>query len=61
MKYLRLLRVKHYIKNGLVFLPLFFAKEMTATGLLYKQNLPVWQPGNTGNVDFSEIEAEFRV
>ena len=36
MKYLRLLRVKHYIKNGLVFLPLFFAQEMTATGLLYK-------------------------
>ena len=34
MKYLRLLRVKHYIKNGLVFLPLFFSKELTATHLL---------------------------
>jgi hypothetical protein len=31
------------------------------TGLLYKENLPVWQPENAGNVDFSEIEAEFRV
>lgn len=30
MKYLRLLRVKHYIKNGLVFLPLFFAKRISA-------------------------------
>ena len=30
MKYLRLLRVKHYIKNGLVFLPLFFSKSFSA-------------------------------
>ena len=30
MKYLRLLRVKHYIKNGLVFLPLFFSKNFSA-------------------------------
>ena len=34
MKYLRLLRVKHYIKNVLVFLPLFFSREITAPGLL---------------------------
>ena len=34
MKYLRLLRVKHYIKNGLVFLPLFFAHQLTAVNLL---------------------------
>lgn len=33
MKYLRLLRVKHYMKNGLVFLPLFFAKRISATDL----------------------------
>ncbi len=33
MKYLRLLRVKHYIKNGLVFLPLFFARRMAASDL----------------------------
>ncbi len=34
MKYLRLLRVKHYIKNGLVFLPLFFAHKLTVIDLL---------------------------
>lgn len=34
MKYLRLLRVKHYIKNGLVFLPLFFAKRISAMDLV---------------------------
>lgn len=34
MKYLRLLRVKHYIKNGLVFLPLFFAKRISAVDLV---------------------------
>ncbi|MBN1776850.1 MAG: decaprenyl-phosphate phosphoribosyltransferase [Clostridiales bacterium] len=39
MKYLRLLRVKHYIKNGLVFLPLFFAKRVTAVDLLLKSLL----------------------
>ncbi|MFH1511845.1 MAG: decaprenyl-phosphate phosphoribosyltransferase [Bacillota bacterium] len=33
MKYLRLLRVKHYIKNGLVFLPLFFAHKLTVIDL----------------------------
>ena len=26
--YLKLLRVKHYIKNILVFIPLFFAREL---------------------------------
>ena len=39
MKYLRLLRVKHYIKNGLVFLPLFFARRVTAVDLLFKSLL----------------------
>ena len=34
MKYLRLLRVKHYMKNILVFLPLFFAKRISALDLL---------------------------
>ena len=36
MKYLRLLRVKHYMKNGLVFLPLFFAHKITVVDLLLK-------------------------
>jgi 4-hydroxybenzoate polyprenyltransferase len=36
MQTLRLLRVKHYIKNTLVFLPLFFAREITASALLWK-------------------------
>jgi len=36
MKYIRLLRVKHYIKNGLVFLPLFFAVQFTSLHLLYR-------------------------
>jgi 2-oxoglutarate/2-oxoacid ferredoxin oxidoreductase subunit beta len=31
------------------------------TGLLYVEDLPVWQPDNTGNVDLSRFEAEFRV
>ena len=34
MKVLRLLRVKHYIKNGLIFLPLFFAKRISAVDLV---------------------------
>lgn len=36
MKYVRLLRVKHYIKNGLVFLPLFFAVKFTEPALLWR-------------------------
>ena len=32
MKYLRLLRVKHYIKNLLVFVPLFFSGQFLDTG-----------------------------
>ncbi|MGD8842821.1 MAG: 2-oxoacid:ferredoxin oxidoreductase subunit beta [Gammaproteobacteria bacterium] len=32
-----------------------------ATGLLYVEDLPVWQPGNEGQAELSEIEAEFRV
>jgi 4-hydroxybenzoate polyprenyltransferase len=36
MKYIRLLRMKHYIKNGLVFLPLFFAVRLTAIDLLFR-------------------------
>ena len=32
-----------------------------ATGLLYVEDLPVWQPKNKGEIDMSEIEAEFRV
>ena len=32
-----------------------------ATGLLYVQDLPVWQPEHEGRADMSEIEAEFRV
>ncbi len=39
MKYLRLLRVKHYMKNGLIFLPLFFAKRISAVDLLLKSLL----------------------
>lgn len=35
-KYLKLLRVKHYIKNVLVFLPLFFARGIFDVGLLEK-------------------------
>jgi 2-oxoglutarate ferredoxin oxidoreductase subunit beta len=31
------------------------------TGLLYVEDLPVWQPANAGNADMSTIEAEFRV
>lgn len=30
MKYIRLLRIKHYIKNIIIFLPVFFAKELSA-------------------------------
>ncbi len=36
MQILRLLRVKHYIKNVLIFLPLFFARELTTPALLLK-------------------------
>lgn len=32
MKYVKLLRVKHYIKNILVFIPLFFGQEILARG-----------------------------
>ena len=39
MKYLRLLRVKHYIKNGLIFLPLFFAKQIMAADLVLRSLL----------------------
>lgn len=31
------------------------------TGLLYVEDLPVWQPGYEDHADLSEIEAEFRV
>ena len=32
-----------------------------AAGLLYVEDLPVWQPGQDGHTDLSEFEAEFRV
>ena len=31
-----LIRVKHYLKNGLIFLPLFFAVKLTDVGLLLR-------------------------
>lgn len=33
-KYLKLIRVKHYIKNGLIFLPLFFSQKFLDFSLL---------------------------
>ncbi|MBQ7136356.1 MAG: UbiA prenyltransferase family protein [Bacilli bacterium] len=33
-KYLKLIRVKHYIKNGLIFLPLFFSQSFLKFNLL---------------------------
>ncbi len=35
-EYLKLLRIKHYVKNGLIFIPLFFAKEMFQFGKLWQ-------------------------
>lgn len=32
-KYIQLIRVKHWIKNGIVFLPLFFGKQLFQTDL----------------------------
>ena len=32
-----------------------------STGVLYAEDLPVWQPGHGGEADLSNIEAEFRV
>ncbi len=36
MKYLKLMRVKHYIKNFLIFLPLIFSKNLFSSNLLLK-------------------------
>jgi decaprenyl-phosphate phosphoribosyltransferase len=33
---IRLLRPRHYVKNGFIFLPLFFASQITDTGLLFQ-------------------------
>ena len=38
-KYLKLIRVKHYIKNGLIFLPLFFSQNFLDFTLLGKMFL----------------------
>jgi len=34
-KYLRLIRIKHWLKNGLIFLPLFFSANLFKKELLY--------------------------
>ena len=34
MTFFKLLRIKHYVKNGLVFLPVFFAKELLNLNLV---------------------------
>lgn len=39
MKYLKLMRVKHYIKNGLIFLPLVFSGMFFNTRLLVETSL----------------------
>lgn len=35
-KYLKLIRVKHWLKNGLIFLPIFFSINLLNLALLYK-------------------------
>lgn len=38
-QYLKLMRVKHYIKNGLIFLPLFFSLNILNTDMLLKTGI----------------------
>ena len=34
IKYIKLIRIKHYIKNFLIFLPLIFSRNINATNIL---------------------------
>ena len=37
--YIKLIRVKHWLKNGLVFLPLFFSLNLFTLNMVLKQQL----------------------
>ena len=61
MKYLKLIRVKHWIKNGLVFLPLFFSGCLFEIDLLIKAILAFFIFSLTSSVvyvnnDISDVE-----
>ena len=63
MKYLKLIRVKHWIKNGLVFLPLFFSGCLFEIDLLIKAILAFFIFSLTSSVvyvnnDISDVEKD---
>ena len=63
MKYLKLIRVKHWIKNGLVFLPLFFSGCLFEVDLLIKAILAFFIFSLTSSVvyvnnDISDVEKD---
>jgi len=62
-EYLKLIRVKHWLKNGLVFLPLFFSLNITNTPLLIRGIIAFFIFSLTSSIvyvynDMSDIEKD---